>query len=45
MRAGVELAAAEFERLAESLDEPGYLVAGILVRDFFMVCCALRAFD
>ena len=42
MRAGVELAAAEFERLDESLDEPGYLVAAILVRDYFMDCCALR---
>ena len=42
MRAGVELAAAEFERLNESLDQPGYLVAAILVRDCFMRCCALR---
>ena len=42
MRAGVELAAAEFERLDESLDEPGYLVAAIIVRDCFMDCCALR---
>ena len=42
MLAGVELAAAEFERLNESLDEPGYLVAAIIVRDCFMDCCALR---
>ena len=42
MRAGVELAAAEFERLNERLDEPGYLVAAICVRDFFMQCCAPR---
>ena len=42
MRAGVELAVAEFERLDESLDEGGYLVAAILVRDFFVACCALR---
>ena len=42
MRAGVELAAAEFERLDEDLDEPGYVVAAIFVRDFFMDCCALR---
>ena len=42
MRAGVELAAAEFERLDERLAEPGYLVAAILVRDFFVDCCALR---
>ena len=42
MRAGVELADAEFERLNESLDEPGYLVAAILVRDYFMRCSALR---
>ena len=34
MRAGVELAAAEFERLTEILDEGGYLVAAILVREF-----------
>ena len=39
MRAGVELAEAKFERLNESLDEPGYLVAAILVRDSFMRCC------
>jgi hypothetical protein len=43
IRAGVELAGAEFER--ESLDEPGYFVAGMLVRDYFMGCCALRAVD
>ena len=42
MRAGVELAEAKFERLNESLDEPGYLVAAILVRDDFMRCCGLR---
>jgi hypothetical protein len=42
MRAGVELAAAEFERLDEDLDEPGYVVAAIFVREFFMDCCALR---
>ena len=41
MRAGVELAAAEFERL-NGLDEAGYLVAAICVRDCFMRCCALR---
>ena len=27
------------------LDEPGYFVAGMLVRDYFMGCCALRAVD
>ena len=42
MRAGVELAAAEFERLNERLDEPDYLVAAIIVRHCFMRCCALR---
>ena len=42
MRAGVELAEAKFERLNEILDEPGYLVAAILVRDDFMRCCGLR---
>jgi hypothetical protein len=42
MRAGVELAAAEFEKLNERRDQPGYLVAAICVRDFFMRCCALR---
>jgi hypothetical protein len=36
MRAGVEPAA------AENLDQPGYLVAAICVRDCFMRCCALR---
>ena len=39
MRAGVELAEAKFERLNESLDEPGYLVAAIVVRNLFMRCC------
>ena len=39
MRAGVELAEAKFERLNERLDEPGYLVAAIGVRDYFMRCC------
>jgi hypothetical protein len=38
MYAGVELAATEFERLYEDLDEPGYLVAAIEVRDCFMCC-------
>jgi hypothetical protein len=42
MRAGIELAAAEFERLYESSDEGGYLVAVIVVRAFFEDCCALR---
>ena len=42
MRAGVELAATEFERLYEDLDEPGYLVAAILVRDYFKDCCTLH---
>ena len=42
MRAGIELAAAEFERLNEGLDEPDYLVAAIIVRHCFMRCCALR---
>ena len=42
MRAGVELAEAKFERLNEKLDEPGYLVAAICVRNDFMRCCGLR---
>ena len=41
MRAGVELAEAKFERLNERLDEPGYLVAAILVRTTScVVACA-----
>ena len=43
MRAGVELAAAELERLTDSRDEGGYLVAAISVREFFRECCAPRA--
>ena len=42
MRAGVELAAAQFERLYEDLDNPGYVVAAIFVREFFKDCCVLR---
>jgi hypothetical protein len=45
MREGVELAAAEFERLNESLDEGGFLVAAIVVRDCFMRCCAWRVLN
>ena len=30
------------QRLNENLDEPGYLVAAIVVRDSFLRCCAFR---